>query len=216
LTASPQLRAEIKGGGMPTFENTSTLVVCGNHEPHFTSPEAGGLTSRMLLLRMNNERVRGTDADIPNFARLLVDEEGSAIMMWMLEGAVLDFADKDGSQYRALVKEMQQEAIVYADDSSMYKQWIDQDMAVGDDLDIDLADAMEAFRRYWSRRTTAPFRETWGDFKNALKALCPSVTFAKRTTRPHPNRVYIRGFGFRPDDGDDVRGDNVFPLVKKT
>jgi putative DNA primase/helicase len=69
VASHPLLQAEIKGGDEIEFDATGKLCIAGNHRPHFVSGEAGGLTSRMLLLEMENEPIRNTPADVPILPR---------------------------------------------------------------------------------------------------------------------------------------------------
>jgi P4 family phage/plasmid primase-like protien len=201
LTTSPVLQAEIKGGATVPFENTASLIMAGNHRPHWVSPEAGGLPDRMLLLDVNGcEKIRDTEKDIANFAERIVEEEGPAILMWLIEGAVLDHADVGAKEYKQLVAPMLDEAQNEARESSIYMRWIESErMRLHPDAEIDATEAYEMFHR-WSADKQPPgrlaYRDTRSDFRSALTSLFSGqLEWRRRTTGPHKGRWMIRGLG---------------------
>jgi putative DNA primase/helicase len=213
VASHPVLQAEIKGGEEIEFDATGKLCIAGNHRPHFVSGEAGGLTSRLLLLEMENEPIRGTAADIANFAKQLVEEEGPAVLMWMIEGAIIDSADQDGAQYRELTTVMRDKAMEYTRENSLYWQWIEARCRVEPDAEIDLLEAYEAFKEYVWRTTHERSRDRRTDFRAALKAMLPDLEFSTRTKGQYKGRAYIRGLGFTKINYEDAG--NVVDISEK-
>jgi putative DNA primase/helicase len=199
--SSDTLEAEFKGGANVNFQNTIKLNLAGNHHPHFVSAEAGGLMRRMLLLEMINPPVYGTTAEIENYARVLVNEEGAAILAWCIQGALLDYADEHGHILFELKQPLSAASREYAAESNPIRDWVEAEMQVDPELDIDLLEAFARFRE-WAReqRDNGLGRMTRRGFKVALKAAYPSVEFALRTTRKDVGKAYIQGFGNRQVD----------------
>src|SRR5271163_3241934 len=106
VTTSYILSTEAKGGKEFDFPNMLKMVIAGNHRPNFISGESGGLTRRMLLLEVTNKPIPELVKVEENFAEEVVRAEGAAIMMWMVEGALLDFADKDHKIFDSLKQPM--------------------------------------------------------------------------------------------------------------
>ena len=125
VAGAPLLRAELKGGREFDFPNRVKLVLCGNHRPNFVSGEAGGLTRRMLLLEVTNKPLVQMLKVEENFADLLVEAEGPAILMWAIEGAMLDYADIDNMIFILLKREMVEATYRYTRENSLYWGWVE-------------------------------------------------------------------------------------------
>lgn len=196
VAGSIRLQAEVKGGDEFDFPNRIKLNLTGNHRPNFISGEAGGLTRRMLLLEANNPPIKEVMQPEENFAELVVATEGPAILMWAIEGAMLDYADTDNTIFNMLKQPMVDAAYAYTRENSLYWQWVESRMRVAADADIDLSEAYEMFKDYAWSTTRERCRDRRSDFKAALKAMLKDqIEFALRTTRPHPGRTFIKGLG---------------------
>jgi putative DNA primase/helicase len=200
VAGSLRLQAEPKGGEEFDFDNRVKLILTGNHRPNFVSGEAGGLMRRLLLLKVTSKPL----SEIPgikvqkNFAEEVVKAEGPAILMWAVEGAMLDYADKDGKIFDQLKIPMEEAAKSYTRENSMYWQWIEARMRLGplDEVDIDLLEAFEQFKGYVYEVTRERCRDRRTDFKQALKAMLRDrIEFDTRTKGPYKGRAYIRGLG---------------------
>jgi putative DNA primase/helicase len=196
VSGAKKLSAEVKGGKEFDFPNFIKLIIAGNHRPNFVSGEAGGLLRRMLLMEMTNKPVKQTLKVEENFAELLVATEGAAILMWAIEGAMLDFADKDNLIYNGLIQPMVDAAKGYTRENSPYWAWIDEHCTIAYDADMDLLEAYQHFLKYvWeTTHTRCNVRRT--DFKQALKAMLPEIVITRRTTGQFKGRYSIKGLGF--------------------
>jgi phage/plasmid-associated DNA primase len=209
MASGEVLVAELKFGREVEFRNNGKICVVGNHRPHFIAGEAGGLTDRMLLLEAQGKKIRHTDEDIENYAAEIVDKEGPAILMWALEACIADYGPDGRQIYRKVMAPLAAAALGYTRENSLYRQWIDSGrMRAHPDADVDMIEAFEHFLEFAkSRNERSNLR--LADFKQGVKAAFPELEFAKRTTRPHPNRSYIKGLGFPevefPVDGNVVR-----------
>ena len=151
VATAEMLEAEFKGGAEVDFKNTMKLNIVGNHHPHFVSAEAGGLMRRMLLLEMINPPFCGTQEDVSNFAQVLVKEEGPGILAWCIEGARLDYEDEHQHIFNELKLPLLEASKDYARESNPIVDWVEAEMQLGPELDINLLTAFERFREYVRR-----------------------------------------------------------------
>ena len=183
------LVCEFKNGEASVpFKNQTTLTMAGNHRPHFVSPEAGGLTSRMLLLEIDGPSFRNTEDEIHNLAELILKEEGPAITMWALEGARKLYLDHQAGdrEYARLVAPMLEATREDATEGSPYQAWAEAEMRLNSEAQIDLVDALAMYKEWHHRTRHELSRDNWSDMKKALARLYPTLRFGKRTTMPIP------------------------------
>ena len=124
---------------------------------------------------------------------MLIDEEGPGILSWCIEGARLDYADENARIFDELKAPLRAAAQNYAQESNPIRDWVDAQMMVSPEKDIDLCRVGQLHRIHCRGRWESRAEPLIG-FRVALKAAFPRFTFAKRTTRPHPERAYIRGY----------------------
>jgi phage/plasmid-associated DNA primase len=193
------LTAEFKHGKNGVeFRNTASLIMAGNNRPRWTAGEVGGLVERLLLLEITSEKFRGTAKEIHNLAQLIADEEGPAIMMWALQGAMLDYADADMSEYRALTAPMLEETMSDAREQSPVRQWGEaMELVEAPDLKMETTATFNMFRSWHYSTTHQHNNMSLDDWKKAVKTAWPSVRFGNTTRRPHPNRATMFGLGQR-------------------
>jgi hypothetical protein len=149
-------------------------------------------------------------------AQRIIEREGPAILMWALQACAADY--NTPGLFHELTGELKDASREYAKEDSLLHQWGEHEMCVSPDFDIDQMEAFEKFLDFGKRMSgnnRAPNIKLSG-FKHALKSAFPSIEFAKRTTRPNPNRAYIKGFGYQqtlstPGDGNVVQ----FPQSKE-
>jgi P4 family phage/plasmid primase-like protien len=198
VTSDKWLQAEPKGGKEFEFLNTIKLNIAGNHKPHFVSGQAGGLTRRMLLLEITHDPITKSGNAKNDFSDWLVATEGEAILMWAVEGAVLDYADKDNTFFNTLIAPMAEAALAYTEENSLYAEWIESEMEFGPDKSVELLEAYQRFKDYVQRTTKSPTPDRRVDFKAALKAAYPTLIIGERkSTRGGAGRALIKGLGFK-------------------
>jgi hypothetical protein len=163
----------------------------------------------MLLLEMTSPplpEIPGFEV-IQNFADVVVAEEGPAILMWMVQGAMLDYADKDHKIFNALKQPMVDAARAYSRENSLYWQWYEEKMRIGplDEVDIDLLEAFDQYRAWVFEKTKERCRDRRTDFKAALVAMFgKKIMFDIRTNGSHPGRAMIKGLGYAKQDFADA------------
>jgi putative DNA primase/helicase len=148
IASGRKLAAEIKFGRGIDFHNTGKICVSGNHRPHFVGGEAGGLTSRMLLLEAQGKSIRGASEEIVYIASEIVAEEGPSILMWALEACIADYAQGGQETYRRLMHPMIEAAKGYTRENSLFRQWVEAKMCIHPDADMDTLEAHAQFTKY--------------------------------------------------------------------
>jgi len=210
LASAIKLVSELKFGRSVEFSNTAKIFIVGNHKPNFIAAETGGLTSRMLLTEAKGVNYRDEKNNgINGLARIIVDEEGSAILMWALEQCIADYDDP--KLFAKLTADMKAASREYAKEDSLVQQWVAHEMWLADDADIDLIDAIKGYQKFCKDLTGRTPRVTWSGFKTMLKAAFPRLEFSNRTKGPHKNRAFIKGIGY-PQVIDELTGVNVVPF----
>jgi putative DNA primase/helicase len=210
LASAIKLVSELKFGRSVEFNNTAKIFIVGNHKPNFVAAETGGLTSRMLLTEAKGVNYRDEKNNgINGLARIIVDEEGSAILMWALEQCIADYDDP--KLFAKLTADLKAASREYAKEDSLVQQWVAHEMWLADDADIDLIDAIKGYQKFCKDLTGRTPRVTWSEFKTMLKAAFPRLEFSNRTKGPHKNRAFIKGIGY-PQVIDELTGVNVVPF----
>jgi len=215
VSSADALGAEIKFGRRVKFTNTIKLTVVGNHKPNFVAPETGGLTSRMLLVEAEGKEYRNAKDEIKNLAKRIIEEEGPAVLMWAIEACVSGYSTE--GLFREVMVEPRKAAVKYAKEESLFHQWANSKMEVHPDRDINTEDAHEAFLKFAKEKDHKTYAKlSLPKFKQFLKAAFPSIEYDRRTTRPQPNKSYIKGFGYRQEDVATVGAGNVvhFPQLQ--
>lgn len=204
LGSGDTIECEIKfGRDSVKFVNRAKLCISGNHRPHFVSGEAGGLASRLMLIEAKGENLRGSAVDIHNVASQIVAEEGPAVLTWAIQNAVLDYAEGGHARFHRLMASAKAAAAEYTRQDSTVVQWVESRMELGEGLEIDLVDAFTSYKDY-QKSVGEKSNVKQSDLKRLLQAAYKGqLEFPKRTTRPHPNRIYIKGLGNpRPVDAN--------------
>jgi putative DNA primase/helicase len=212
--SAKKLNAELKFGRTIEFANTAKIRIVGNHKPNFVAADTGGLTSRMLLYEAGGINYREPkNTGIDKLSDIIVEEEGPAILMWLLEACVADY--NTPSLFNELTLKQREAAKAYAEENSKLRQWVADRMCVQPDLEIDTTDALKSYVVFCKEvyGGKAPNIQLSG-FKQALKRAVPSVSFGHNRTRgPHPNRAYIKGIGY-PPVADFTEAGNVVKLIQ--
>src|SRR5207253_6690985 len=119
-----------------SFPNRGSLVIVGNHRPHFISHEAGGLSSRLLLLEAGGIDYRepangGTD----DLAEVIVREEGEVLLLWAIEEAMRELQGTSG--WREKIAPIRAASKAYTRENSPVVRWVaDRQMVLKHDAEI--------------------------------------------------------------------------------
>jgi hypothetical protein len=135
----------------------------------------------------------------------IIASELPAILMWMLEECVADY--NTPGLFRERTAKQREAAKAYAVEDSPLQQWVTNEMYRSPEVDIDTLEALERYLDFCHRITGKKPNIRLSGFKQALKAAFPELVLGNRTTRPHPNRSFIKGLGYTP-----LTGVNVVPF----
>ena len=86
LTSTDKISAEAKYKQPNEIIPSHTIILCTNHLPNVRSSDEG-TWRRLKLLPFNSVMPVGTE-NIPNYASVLVERAGGAILQWVIDGAV--------------------------------------------------------------------------------------------------------------------------------
>src|SRR5215471_15226253 len=131
-----------------------TITITGNHLPHFitsSQPNKSGIDRRLLVLKVDKLlKVKPDD----HYARKLVDAEGPAILMWLIQGAMEGYESlqETGSFYGDTTKKAAAAAIDYKAKMSPHLQWMEEkDIEVDSNAPADEVGWAKADKRTLSR-----------------------------------------------------------------
>jgi P4 family phage/plasmid primase-like protien len=220
LITGDEIETDVKNGKQIHFKNRGSLIVVGNHRPHFVAHEAGGLSSRLMLLEAGGKVYRNTAEDLgAGLAGLIAEREGEAVMMWALEGAMADLADANGgwAQWRATMAPLRAAAQAYTRENSPVVNWVeDRQMVLRGDVSIDTLLAFQMYQAYMRETHPRVPVRTLSDFKQALRAAFSSIELSHRTDRDRKGRSCLIGLGGPEENFDAVSAsDNVVSMVRK-
>jgi len=211
-----ELSAEGKGKDFRRSRNVATITITGNYRPAFvTSAEEGGLDRRLLLLEIN-KKIADFMPDNTRFADEIVREEGSAVMMWLIQGAMEGWQslERTGSFMGDTVKEVLAAARGYRRSANPFLQWINEDMEQGEGSDYEAKAAFKDFVTHM-REQNPKFHISKEDFRIGMEAL--GFTYGRRTQGKEGVGRYVLK-GLRPrqyslDELGGIMGGNVLPLA---
>jgi P4 family phage/plasmid primase-like protien len=209
LSGTDEITSDVKFGRPVSFVNRGNLVIVGNHRPHFISHEAGGLSSRLLLLEAGGidyrEPVNGGTDDL---AEIVVREEGSVLLLWAIEAAMQEL--QGTSDWKAKVAPMRASAKAYTRENSPVVRWVeDRQMVLSAEAEIPTTQAFKMFQHYAREANIKSVdRMTVGDFRQALKAAFPDLLLKKGPLKRHNGLSYVFGLG-APGEGAFGEGSNV-------
>jgi hypothetical protein len=155
----------------------------------------------MLLLEVTNKPIAEIMKVEEDFAGQLIRDEGEAILMWAIEGAMLDYADTDRRIFNTAKQAMVEAAYAYTRETSLYWQWVEARMRLGpkegpEAVNIDLLEGFEMFKDYVWTSIRERTRDRRSDFKAALTAMLGErIEITRRTKGQHKGRYFIKGLG---------------------
>ena len=160
LTSRDDISANVKFHEPITFTPTHTLVLHTNHLPRLRSIDYG--TVRRIAVAPFNA-VLGEGERKTNFAQTLIDEEGSAILAWMIDGSIRFYNNHMKIKKPAVVEKATKEYIEGEDRlASFVKEMCD----VGEGKTCKTGDLFQAFKSWldenglhWAGGTPAFKRE---------------------------------------------------------
>jgi P4 family phage/plasmid primase-like protien len=207
LLGGVPIRAEQKFIKSFSFRSFASITATGNHLPQFITssvPNKSGIDRRLLMLKVNT--VIAEDKVDVEFARKLVDEEGPAILCWLLQGAYEGYQQLQatGKFLGPLADQAKADARAYKDTMSPHRAWMEDEGIVEDPNGT--MNASEAWRSYkaWMHEDNPMHRESSREFRDNLYGMSNGRISYKRTMS---RRVYI---GMRYADPSQNEGVAAF------
>lgn len=163
IASTDKLVIEEKFKQPETVKQTHTLVLFTNHLPKVASTDEG--TWRRLLVVPFNATIPEGDG-IPNYAKVLVENAGGAILSWAVEGAVRFSA----SGYRLVIPEVVKQATEkYRTQENWLLNYLEERCIRDPNARVG---AMELYRDYqdWAEHSGERIRRQ-NDFKTAMEAM---------------------------------------------
>jgi P4 family phage/plasmid primase-like protien len=207
-----ELSAEGKGKDFRKWRSCATITITGNHKPAFvTSAEESGIDRRLLLLEVN-KKIAEHMPDNERFAEEVVRDEGRAIMMFFVQGAIEGWGqlERTSSFMGDLVKEALEGARDYRKASNPFLQWVNEDMEEGrgEGFDYESKDAFKDFVTYM-REQNPRYHCSKEDFRSGMEAL--GFTYGRRTLgKIGIGRSVFKGIRPRRDDSSVTLPPDVF------
>jgi P4 family phage/plasmid primase-like protien len=197
-----ELSAEGKGKDFVPFSNKATITITGNYKPAFvSSTEEGGLDRRLLVLECN-QKIAEHMSDNTRFAEEVVEQEGPAILMWLIQGAMEGWQclDRSGSFMGDTVKEALAAAKSYRRAADPIRQWIEEEMETGEAFDFE---SKKAFKAYMERmrEQNSKYHLTRQEFRDGMEKL--GFAYGKRQGhREGAGRLVYKGLRPRQEEFD--------------
>ena len=160
MCSTDEVYAEKKYKDPFSFVPSHTLVLYTNHLPRVGAIDSG--TWRRLIVVPFNARIVGTH-DIKNYAKLLYEEAGEAILAWMIEGAkrVIDM------NFKIALPPVVEAAIAkYREENDWLNHFITDKCEVGPSLTARSGELYQAYRSYCG--DTGEFFRSTAEFYTAL------------------------------------------------
>jgi putative DNA primase/helicase len=205
MLGGTMLSAEGKGRDFIDFRNVGTITVTGNHKPAFiTHSEESGIGRRLLLLELK-KKIADHMPDNTRFPVEVVQEEGAAILMWLVQGAMEGWQSlqSTGSFIGGLEKPLSQQTRKYRLDANPYLEWIKAEMSFDPEGDIDANDAIGLYRAYEQVEYKPKHPERREAFRSGIIALGNligrPIIYERRTAGSLKGRYAFKGIRRRSD-----------------
>lgn len=194
ITGGDELQVRAIYGHPFTFQPQFKLLIAGNAEPSLRTVD-DAMLRRVLIVPMN-EKVTPEER-IDNLAELIIEEEGHAVLQWMVEGA-LEWAEH-GLALPERVAEATQE---YGEAEDSLGEWLSDECELGEDYATHTSVLFESFQRWCKARGLEA--GTMRTFSRELKA--------RRDLELTDGRFYVGGKQLRGFTG--IRVKSPFTLTE--
>jgi phage/plasmid-associated DNA primase len=218
IATGAKLFTDVKHGRGIEFTNNTKMVIVGNHCPHFVSPEAGGLASRIHLFKSEGPVYRDTLKDKKGLHKIISDDEGPVILQWRIDEAVR-LHQEEGRWQRA-TQPLRDAGKAYAREDSSFEQWLVDQSTHGivqhEQAEMWLSAAFQSYREFAKDIDRKPLSQA--NFRAALEARFKvDGQFLVRIERwskhdEHWNASVIRGLGPKEMVDLNIQSGNVIPF----
>ena len=184
ITGGDELQVRAIYGHPFTFQPQFKLLIAGNAEPSLRTVD-DAMLRRVLIVPMNNKI--SSSERIDNLAELIIEEEGHAVLQWMVEGAA------EWAEHGLVLPQMVADATsAYSDAEDQLAEWLEDCCEVGGDAVTPSVELFGSWSHWCQTRNYQP-----GNNKTFVQELKARGYAAKRTSK-------FRGFGgiaLRPTTG---------------
>ena len=190
LTGNDSMQAEKKFGGKKQFRGNFNMVVTSNARPQVEfDDDAEAWRRRLLVVEFKRERPAQR---IPNFARLLIQEEGEGILVWVVEGAMKHLREiKDVGDF--ILTTGQRERIdCLLNESRSAEYFVEKSMEFVIKGDLSVEEIRQAYFEYCEKREWRPL--TPRQFENELGDLMLKIHSSQKRTDIRRHGSFVRGF----------------------
>ena len=162
LCSTDDIHAEPKYKQPFDFTPSHTIVLYTNHLPKVDSSDAG--TWDRLVVVPFNARFRDTPGEIKNYAEVLANKAGGAILKWMIEGAVEFIKD----EYKLPTPQAVKDAIeAYKKDNDWLNIFLEECTEPKEDNKLPSSDLYACYSSWANRR--GEYVRRANDFKAAME-----------------------------------------------
>ena len=185
LCSTDEIYAEKKYKDPFFYTPSHTLVLYTNHLPRVSGND-DGIWDRIIVIPFNN-RLRGGDEDIKNYADYLYENAGEYVLYWIIEGAkkVIE------NNYIINTPDVVKEAIEnYREKNDWFHHFLEDCCETGDNLEESSSELYNRYKEY--TRETNEFTRSTADFYDALEK-----NNFKRVIRK--NKRFFRGIKVRSE-----------------
>jgi P4 family phage/plasmid primase-like protien len=148
ITGGDEISARFLYGQWFTFVPQFKILIVGNHEPEIRNVD-DAMLRRIHIVPINHKVPR--EKQIDNLARRMVDEEGPAILSWMIEGCIQ--WQREGLVAPAAVLAKTSE---YVDEEDTVGQWIREECERAEDAEVSREDLYHAWASWCRGRGEDP------------------------------------------------------------
>jgi P4 family phage/plasmid primase-like protien len=201
MTGGTEISAEGKGKAFIKFRNAATITLTGNHKPAFvTSAEESGIDRRLLLLTLN-KKIKDYMRDNEQFAYEVVRDEGPAILMFFVQGAMEGWKSLQttGSFLGGLEADFLAAAKHYRREANPHAQWVDEYMTVDAEGTVERGQALRSYRQFMLEQNPR-FHESSKEFVDAIVLLGNgAIEYTRWKGGPRRDQRGFQGLRFRDD-----------------
>lgn len=187
ITGGDEIEVRLLYGQPFIYQPQFKLIVVGNQEPELRNVDSA-MMRRINILPLNHPVPRGNQ--VADLAKRMIEEEGGAILQWMIDGCMS--WQMHGLPLPASVLEKTRE---YVEDEDMLGQWVHEECVTGGEYESTRHELYEAFTAWGRARGLSPAGEK--TFKRMMQPTARKYGLTDKQVGERRQRGY-RGLQLRP------------------
>jgi P4 family phage/plasmid primase-like protien len=177
LTGGDRMTVELKSSNeVVPLRGNFGVVITSNADPRLTLDDDAEAWRRRLLTLLFKGKKPATS--IPDFAGLLVREEGKGILRWMVEGAIKHMAELKSHGGYVLTPTQQARIDDMLGEADSAGEFVRHGLVVDKTGDLTSEEALRAYQKYCDARDWTPVSDH--AFQGRVKALLKGMGIAQR------------------------------------